>query len=87
MGTAISCTECSQMAGLIQKLVVDFSKAPSLCEAVLCAAVLCSNIAIIIVNRHVLLIRKYMYHIIEPLSLCIQLPRVALMGHFVWLMD
>ena len=25
--------------------------------------------------------------IVEPLFLCIQLPRVALIGHFVWLMD
>ena len=38
--TAISCTECSHMAGLIQKVVVrDSSKAPSHCAAVLCTAV------------------------------------------------
>ena len=46
MGTAISCTKCSQVAGLIQKLVETprTSKAPSLCPAVLCAAVFCSKI-------------------------------------------
>ena len=42
MGTAISCTKCSQVAGLIQKLVETprNSKAPSLRPAVLRAAVL-----------------------------------------------
>ena len=46
MGTAISCTECSQVAGLIQKLVETprSSKAPSLHAAVLCAAVFHSKI-------------------------------------------
>ena len=34
MGTAISCKECSQMAGLIQKVGRDSSKAPSLRAAV-----------------------------------------------------
>ena len=50
MGTAISCTKCSQVAGLIQKLVETprNSKAPSLCPAVLRVAVfhlkiLCSD--------------------------------------------
>ena len=33
MGSAISCTECSQMAGLVQKVGRDSSKAPSLCAA------------------------------------------------------
>ena len=41
MGTPTSCTECSQVAGLIQKLVETLrSKAPSLSAAVLLAAVL-----------------------------------------------
>ena len=46
MGTAISCTECSQVAGLIQKLVETprSSKAPFLRAAVLHAAVFCSKI-------------------------------------------
>ena len=39
MGTAISCTECSQVAGLIQKSVETPHKAPSLSAAVLRAAV------------------------------------------------
>ena len=41
MGTAISCTKCSQVAGLIQKLVETprSSKAPSVHAAVLRAAV------------------------------------------------
>ena len=40
MGTATLCTKCSQVAGLIQKLVETprYSKAPSLCAAVLHAA-------------------------------------------------
>ena len=38
--TAISCTECSHMAGLIQKVVVrDSLKAPSHHAVVLCTAV------------------------------------------------
>ena len=46
MGTAISCTKCSQVAGLIQKLVETprNSKAPSLRPAVFCAAAFRSNI-------------------------------------------
>ena len=46
MGTAISCTKCSQVAGLIQKLVETprTSKAPSLRPAVLRAAVFRSKI-------------------------------------------
>ena len=46
MGTAISCTKCSQVAGLIQKLVETprSSKAPSLLAAVLRAAVLCAAV-------------------------------------------
>ena len=46
VGTAISCTKCSQVAGLIQKLVEPprSSKAPSLCAAVLRAAVFRSKI-------------------------------------------
>ena len=43
MGTAISCTECSHMAGLIQK-ARDSSKAPSHHAAVLRAAVYERNI-------------------------------------------
>ena len=35
-GTAISCTECSQVAGLIGR---NFSKAPSLCAAVFCSKI------------------------------------------------
>ena len=34
MGTAISCTKCSQVAVLIQKIGRSSSKAPSLCAAV-----------------------------------------------------
>ena len=44
MGTAISCTECSQMAGLIQKVVETPRKHLSLHVAVLCAAVFHSKI-------------------------------------------
>ena len=46
MGTAISCTKCSQVAGLIQKLVETprSSKVPSLRPAVLRAAAFRSNI-------------------------------------------
>ena len=46
MGTAISCTKCSQVAGLIQKLVEipRSSKVPSLRPAVLRAAAFRSNI-------------------------------------------
>ena len=46
MGTAISCTKCSQVAGLIQKLVETprSSKIPSLRLAVLRAAAFRSNI-------------------------------------------
>ena len=40
MGTAISCTECSQVAGLIQKVDTSSSKAPSLCAAV-CSSCSC----------------------------------------------
>ena len=39
MGTAISCTECSQMASFIQKFGRDMLKAPCLRETVLCATV------------------------------------------------
>ena len=39
MGTAISCTKYSQIAGLIQKVGRDSPKAPSLRAAVLRAAV------------------------------------------------
>ena len=54
MGTAISCTNCSQLAGLIQKLVETprSSKALSLCAAVLRAAVFirrsCASIVIVL---------------------------------------
>ena len=46
MGTAISCTKCSQVAGLIQKLVETprSSKVQSLHPAVLRAAAFRSNI-------------------------------------------
>ena len=46
MGTAISCTKCSHVAGLIQKLVETprNSKVPSLRSAVLRAAVFRSKI-------------------------------------------
>ena len=46
METTISCTKCSQVAGLTQKLVETprTSKAPSLRAAVLHAAVFCSKI-------------------------------------------
>ena len=45
MGTAILCTECSQVAGLIQMVVYrDSTKAPSLRAAVLHAAVFRSKI-------------------------------------------
>ena len=33
MGTAVSCTECSQVAGLIQKVGTSSSKVPSYCTA------------------------------------------------------
>ena len=66
MGTAISCTKCSQVAGLIQKLVETprNSKAPPLRPAVLRAAVfhlkiLCSDR--IIVNCHVYVLSIYRY--------------------------
>ena len=36
MGTAISCTECSQVAGLIRKVDRSSSKLPFLCAAILC---------------------------------------------------
>ena len=56
MGTAISCTKCSQVAGLIQKLVETprSSKAPSVHAAVLRAAVFVrrSCVTIVIVDRH-----------------------------------
>ena len=39
MGTAISCTECSQTTRLIQKVARDSLKALTLCAAVLPAAV------------------------------------------------
>ena len=45
MGTAISCTECSQVAGLIHKIGRDSSKAPSLRAAVLHAAVSFEDLA------------------------------------------
>ena len=35
MGTAVLCMKCSQVAGLIQKVSRCFSKAPSICAAVL----------------------------------------------------
>ena len=34
VGTAISCTECSQVAGLIQKVSSSSSKVPSSCAVV-----------------------------------------------------
>ena len=39
MGTAISCTECSQTTRLIQKVARDSLKALTLCAAVFSAAV------------------------------------------------
>ena len=55
MGTAISCTECSQVAGLIQKLVETprSSNAPSLRVVVLHAAVFHSKILCSDRDRHV----------------------------------
>ena len=43
MGTAISYTKCSQVAGLIQKIGRSSSKAPSLHAAVLCMTFFCSR--------------------------------------------
>ena len=42
-GDCISCTECSQVAGLIQKVGRNSSKAPSLHASVLCFKWICSN--------------------------------------------
>jgi len=56
MGTAISCKECSQMAGLIQKVGRDSSKAPSLRAAVFRLKIV--RAAIVTVNHHVLSVCK-----------------------------
>ena len=48
MGTAISRTKCSQVAGLIQKVGRSSSEASSLCAAVLQAAVFHLKIVAII---------------------------------------
>ena len=40
MGTAISCIECSQVTGLIQKVGRSSLKALSLCAAVLCSKII-----------------------------------------------
>ena len=51
METAIWRAECSQVAGLVQKVNRSSSKAPSLCAAVLHAVVFCSKILIIMSNQ------------------------------------
>ena len=67
MGTAIiSCVECSQVAGLIQKVGRDSSKSTvSSCSCPSCSCPSCSclscvraRVAIVIVDRHVLSVRK-----------------------------
>ena len=52
METAISYTECSQMAGLIQKVSIESSKASSLCAAALHASVFRSKIVAIHSDRN-----------------------------------
>ena len=51
MGTAISCTDCSQVATLSQMVGRSSLKAPSVHAAVLCAAVFCSKIVVIVIIR------------------------------------
>ena len=60
MGTAISCTECSQVAGLIQKVSRSSSKAPCLHAAVLHAAVFRLRIVVIIIVTYMLSMHKCM---------------------------
>ena len=43
MGTAISCTKCNQMAGLIKKVGRSSSEMLSLCAAVFCLKIVYSN--------------------------------------------
>ena len=63
MGTAISCAECSQMAGFIQKFGRDTLKAPCLRATVLHAAVFLLKIvvAIVIIDHQVLSVYKWMH--------------------------
>ena len=60
MGTAISCTECSQVAGLIQKLVETPRKHRLFMQLffVQLSFVRRSYVAIVIIERHMLSVRK-----------------------------
>ena len=63
MGTAISCAECSHMAGFIQKFGRDTLKAPCFCATVLHAAVFHLKIVVtvVIIDHQVLSVYKRMH--------------------------